>query len=155
MKRRDFFKIMGAAALATIGVRTAQARVCERNNAFLDRVYPIDSVYISFSPNNPGTRLGGVWERCANGRCLVGVGTSDRNFLAGETSGHSTHALTTAQMPAHNHGNPTVGQYLGTSSGSGNTFAGNGVVRLASNGGGEAHNNLQPYITVFMWRRVA
>jgi len=183
MKRREFFKVLSGAALAMVGVRAAQARVCERQNGFLDRVYPIDSIYISMSPDNPGARLGGTWQRFGNGRCLVGVNESDSIFnMAGNTGGTQTHALTQAQMPrhthiqnAHNHQfSPEDMRINNVSGGSGanvfrrignevwhimdntatNQFSGgSGTAQSASDG--TAHNNLQPYITVFMWRRTS
>jgi len=165
MNRRNFFKVLGGAALAMVGVRSVKARVCERQNGFLDRVYPVDSIYISTDSANPGPRLGGTWVRFGQGRTLVSQGTSDRTFSTGETGGASTHTLTEAQMPSHAHMIVS-----GTGAGGAATWEWPAMWRdgchyamgcdqprrnTQNTGGGQAHNNLPPYITVFMWRRSA
>ena len=69
----------------------------------LNLVYPVGSIYISTSSTNPGTLFGGTWQAFAQGRTLIGVGTSDQAFSAGATGGESTHTLTTNEMPSHTH----------------------------------------------------
>jgi len=194
MKRRDFFKILGGAALAMIGVRSAQARVCERNVGTLRAIYPIGAIYISTTSTNPADLFGfGTWVRFGNGRTLIGVDEADSANVSGEnfgrfnavqlTGGRKTHTLTTAQMPSHGHGfNNATGLLSrcftlipnGVFSGSLQSTAmaaltavnggswhdadfnlANGGFSIHSAGGGGAHNNLPPYITVFMWRRSA
>ncbi len=85
------------------------------------------------------------------GRVAVGHDSSQTEFTPiGKGAGAKTHTLTTAQMPAHTHG--AVVWYSGTS-----TLAGSGTIPIVranttkttdSAGGGGAHNNLQPYLTV-------
>jgi len=157
MKRRDFLKIFGVGLVASLATRTTKARVCERNNAFLDRVYPVGSIYISIDSNNPRSRLGGNWEPFGAGRTLVGVGTSDRVFSANETGGRSREPLTPEQMPRHNHS--IVIHAQGTGGTTNFTVARGtdltlGSTQTSNRGEDEEHDNLQPYITVFMWRRV-
>lgn len=117
-------------------------------------IYPIGSLYISTLSTNPNTLLGfGTWTAFGAGRVLIGVGTSDAVYAAGATGGESTHTLTTDEMPAHTHIIP------GSTDGSGpdGINAANGVQTktTSSTGGGGAHNNLQPYIVVYMWQRTA
>jgi len=168
MKRRDFLKIFGIGLAASVATRAAKARVCERANGFLDRVYPVGSIYITITSTNPGTTLGGTWVRFGNGRTLIGVdetslGAADpsggriRDFRSAQlVGGHNQHTLTEAQMPAHNH--TMLGQWFPTA---GHDLPGfrnvTGQTNMSTNntGGGQAHNNLPPYITVFMWRRSA
>lgn len=112
------------------------------------------------------------------GRVVVGVDPSQPEFNSlGETGGAKTHTLTIGEMPSHTHTqNPhnhtqashshSYDNYEGFSGGSGGLL---GVLRNASGsrstssvsptinsttatnqdtGGGAAHNNLQPYLTM-------
>jgi microcystin-dependent protein len=86
------------------------------------------------------------------GRVPVGVDTGQTEFDAlGETGGAKTHTLTTAQIPAHTHTLPSY-QNTNTASsnlnGLANTTGTQNTHTTSSVGGGEAHNNLQPYITL-------
>lgn len=66
--------------------------------------YPVGSIYMSVNATNPSTILGGgTWERIAQGRTLIGEGTSDKAFSAGATGGESSHALSISEMPSHSH----------------------------------------------------
>ena len=70
-------------------------------SSLFDKIYPIGSVYISFSNVNPATLFGGTWEALSAGRVLV---QSDSNHPLGNTGGAETITLTEAQLPVHNHG---------------------------------------------------
>jgi microcystin-dependent protein len=72
-------------------------------NNILLQVYPIGSIYISTVNKNPKDLFGGTWEPFAAGRTIIGNGTSDKAFTAGNTGGSSTHTLTTSEMPSHTH----------------------------------------------------
>lgn len=137
------------------------------NEAALGQIYPVGSVYINAAvATNPATLLGfGTWAAFGQGRVMVGVDAGQAEFdTLGETGGAKTHTLTSAEIPAHTHAggnlsvkndNPNDGNDVhGGSDGSGTA----GTVTMpttASAGGGGAHNNLQPYITVYMWKRTA
>ena len=71
----------------------------------LDSIYPIGSIYMSVSSDNPTHLFGGVWQAYAQGRTLIGVGSNGRsNYLrANQTGGAETHVLTEAQLPIHAH----------------------------------------------------
>lgn len=122
-------------------------------------IYPVGSIYMNASDStNPGTLLGfGTWSAHGAGRVNVGVGTSDQAFAAGATGGASTHTLQTSEIPAHNH------NFSGVNAGSGNNGSSypwvadntNRTPATANTGGGGAHNNLQPYVVVYMWKRTA
>jgi len=130
-------------------------------------VYPVGSIYISTSSTNPNSFFGGTWASYGQGRVLVGKATSGTFATAGATGGAETHTLTVAQMPSHTHIQDPHAHNLSSS----DAGAMNGTVRPGDNvntistsqttatnqntGGGEAHNNLQPYIVVYMWRRTA
>lgn len=125
-------------------------------------LYPIGSIYISVVNTNPKEYFGGTWKSFGSGQVLVGVDTAQTEFnTVMKTGGEKTHTLTTNEMPRHSH---TIPGWLGSSqwaigyvwlraaAGDGNTQGANSTY---DTGGGQAHNNLQPYITVYMWRRVA
>lgn len=137
--------------------------------------YPIGSIYINASvATNPATLLGfGTWEAFAAGRVLVGLNSGDTAFdTLEETGGTKTETLTVAQMPSHKHGlygsmngstgiNDRGGDSLFISDSNGRTeYLNNwqptdGTAGVGYTGGGGAHNNLQPYIVVYMWKRTA
>jgi hypothetical protein len=124
--------------------------------------WPVGSIYMSTDNTNPSTIFGGTWSAWGSGRVPVGVDTGQTEFNAVEkTGGEKTHTLTITEMPGHTHG-PGSGSYHVTYAGSG----GNGMTWSAgaslatpsttgSTGGGGAHNNLQPYVTCYMWKRTA
>ena len=143
------------------------------NNVFL-KTYPVGSIYISTSSTNPSTIYGGTWERYGQGKTLVGLNESETEFsTVNKIGGEKTHTLTINEMPSHNHdfrystdnavtfynagvgkdGTYTGDNYLGFSN-SVSLFA-SYVVVLSNTGSSQPHNNLQPYITVYMWKRVS
>ena len=124
----------------------------------LEKVYPVGSIYINASVStNPATLLGfGTWTAFGAGRVMVGLDSTDTDFdSAEETGGAKTHTLTVNQIPAHTHTLDTSDQPAGT--GSLEVAGGSpvGTKLTQSTGGGQAHNNLQPYIVVYMWKRTA
>ena len=145
------------------------------DNAFLTAAgaYPVGSIYLSVNGTNPATLFGGTWKRISQGRFLIGAGANEanstdywgqyaagtENFPAGEMGGEPTHKLTVDEMPSHSHslrfewsnekrwGIPQTG-----------TDCNNGVdfgATTGSAGGDKAHNNMPPYLVVYMWERTA
>jgi hypothetical protein len=118
--------------------------------------FPVDSIYMSASPTNPATLWPGTtWGAFAQGRTIVGVGDNgESEWTAGEERGSETHQLTVDEMPAHTHS--AIGQVGGT----GDDFDGNGkwnrnqTADTTSTGGDQPHNNIQPSIATYMWRRL-
>ena len=101
---------------------------------------------------------GTTWTAFGAGKVLVGVDASDTDFdTVEETGGAKTHTLTISEMPAHTHSYDR--QNTSTDAISIHdivrTTGGNSGSTTGSTGGGAAHNNLQPYITVYMWKRTA
>lgn len=73
----------------------------ERVEALENQVnFPIGYIYISTSSKNPGTVFGGVWQKIADGRCLLSV---NKSRDSGETGGTKTETLSIDQIPAHQH----------------------------------------------------
>lgn len=117
----------------------------------LDYVYPVGSVYISTSSTSPAAIIGGTWERIQD-RFLLGAGTS---YTAGTTGGEAEHTLTVAEIPSHTHNDHTN---LDAKVVAGNDYCGvtSGMQgETAATGGGLAHNNMPPYLAVYMWTRTA
>ena len=66
----------------------------------LNRVYPVGSIYMSAVNVSPASFLGGTWQAIEQGRMLMAAGSS---WQAGTTGGAAYHALTVAELPAHDH----------------------------------------------------
>ena len=139
-------------------------------NNVIDMIYPIGSIYMSVSDADPATLFGGVWESFGTGRTLVGVDTSQAEFnTVQKTGGEKTHKLTINEMPIHKHTVKMSWAPNQSHNHSGGTYAksfaeganpSDGIYnstddRIDNAGGGQPHNNLQPYITVYMWKRTA
>lgn len=132
--------------------------------SFLDAVYPVGSIYMSVKSTNPGTLFGGTWVAIAQGRCLVGVNTSDNDFKTPEkTGGEKTHKLTIAEMPSHSHTigtqnlwkqAPTYGN-INPGATEGANQADIQPNQTNVRGNNEPHNNLQPYLCVYIFKRTA
>ena len=112
----------------------------------IDQFYPIGSVFQSTNSANPATFMGGTWERFGNGRVLVGVDENDPEFNASNKTGGSKLLAGLTRVAA------TFG--LTTSS----SYAGRAVVGPKNTASSETDlpvSNVQPYITVYRWRRIS
>lgn len=114
--------------------------------------YPVGSIYIAYNHTNPGTLFGGTWERLTGGFLWA----SNSTDTIGQTGGERTVTLTANQIPSHNHG----GTYTNAGSASKtHAWLASGGSAMAydtvNTGGGQAHNNMPPYIQVSIWRRTA
>lgn len=126
------------------------------SNYILDNVYPVGSIYMSVNSTNPKNLFGGTWEQI-QGRFLFGMNSS---YPAGSTGGEITHKLTQGEMPKHNHiiyapnaGGPDEGAALGFPEvGSSNTWWAVACM-TEQTGDNEAHNNMPPYLSVYIWKR--
>ena len=119
-------------------------------------IYPVGSIYISINSKNPGDIFGGTWERI-KGKMLVGVDEDDTDFnSSGQTGGEKEVTLTVDHIPPHNHS-------IKSTSNAGNDSC---YVRenskavwqtdkISNTGGGQAHNNMPPYYTVYIFLRTA
>lgn len=122
----------------------------------LDRTYPVGAIYMSVNSTSPAILFGGTWEEIT-GRFML---AHDNSHPAGSTGGEYNHTLTVNEMPAHSHStnirvadqDPT-GRTSGTN---GWLIDGASAVKYTDSvGGGKAHNNMPPYLSVYMWRRTA
>ena len=136
--------------------------------------YPVGSIYLSTVATSPAEIFGGNWEAIGGGRVLIGAGsTTDINsetqsFSLGATGGGFSHTLTEAQIPEHKHASNlhvesetvVIDNSLQTSGATGQELDHNNDSSGISTdtgltGGGNSHPNVQPYLTVNMWKRLA
>lgn len=147
------------------------------NSLILERSkkdHPVNSVYITATNTNPNSILGfGTWSLIAKDRMLIGAGNK---YSAGATGGAETVTLTAQQLPSVTgqigiHGGTTAtnihtvqgcfsagitntNKYVNT--GTGTTGADSiGQIRFSNGGSGQAHNNMPPYLAVYVWKRTA
>lgn len=131
-------------------------------------VYPVGAIYISYTKYSPAELFGGTWQKVIGGFLYA----EDDTHPAGTVGGEETHTLTVDEMPKHRHssnsyqdGYPNSGL---VGEGSFCTWVNNGKydnnepnygeigsVRTSWMGGSKPHNNMPPYRSVFMWRRIA
>lgn len=124
----------------------------------LQVVYPIGSIYISVNDISPASLFGGAWEQIEN-VFLLGAGSL---YPIGSTGGEAIHTLTVDEMPTHYHGAhgisiATTGNEVNLALRSttlSEKHYGDVEMRVDSTGGSEAHNNMPPYLAVYMWKRV-
>ena len=119
--------------------------------------YPVGSIYLSVVNINPSTYFGGTWE-AIEGVFLLGCSSE---YVAGTTGGEAKHTLTINEMPSHFH---NMGVLWGQKGGYGRVTGGNpstGADRTniqgsdIYTGGSQAHNNMPPYLVVYMWKRIS
>ncbi len=129
-----------------------------------DRYYPnayykVGDLFLTTNSENPSLRFGGTWELYGKGKVLVCVDPDDSDFSAvKKTGGEKEHTLTIDEMPSHNH---SV-KYASNDTGFGDNYFTAGKkgsyntssVPINYTGGGKSHNNLQPYITCYIWIRI-
>lgn len=134
-------------------------------SAFRDYFYPVGSYYeTSDTSFNPNTAWGGTWVKETAGQVHVSAGTgysvngANSNITDG---GEATHTLTINEMPSHAHGCglDAYGSLTGSAMKWGySTSRGvydSGYDIVLNTGGGQAHNNMPPYIVVNRWHRTA
>lgn len=126
-------------------------------------IYPVGHIYLSISATNPSTLFGGTWERIED-TFLLAAGSS---YAAGATGGEAKHTLTLSEMPKHTH---KIDMYssswtdtvsVSTNSVQYSKWTNTGVRSVdcktsdAYTGGDSAHNNMPPYLAVYVWKRTA
>jgi len=137
---------------------------------------------MSVNSTNPSTLFGGTWE-ALSGRFLLGAGANDANTTndfgsmsantinrsAGEKGGEATHTLTVNEMPSHLHataewGGTVAASTLATSGyfsrpkvnmTAASASADSPYLNTSTAGGSQAHNNMPPYLVVYIWKRVS
>lgn len=124
-------------------------------------LYPVGSIYMSVNSTSPASLFGGTWKQMKD-RFLLGAGST---YSAGSTGGEAEHTLTVSEMPEHHHDLTKIcwGGDTGasvTSDGDYLVYDGDSVSPpsgqyIGNTGGGNSHNNMPPYLAVYMWKRVS
>lgn len=169
--------------LATCGfVRNAIAKYAPMLDT-LKKVYPVGSIYMSTVSTNPATLFGfGTWEAMPAGRVLLAQGKSSwgTTYNAGSTGGEATHQLTVGELAAHSHtassnttgehnhginarahnGADTAISYFESANSDRTYYTNNAgghshTITVNNTGSNTAHNNMQPYIVCYIWKRSA
>ena len=143
---------------ATIAESIKQSILESLKQTIIDAVLPV-GIYISLSAaTDPATLWGGAWERVDEGRTLISAGST---YTAGSTGGEATHTLINSEMPSHNHAIWYPNESAGNNSaqiGYPSVASKSTYYAVGSNtgdvGGGEAHNNMPPYLAVYIWHRI-
>lgn len=129
----------------------------------LNALYPVGTIYMSATLSTPEAvqaKLGGTWIAWGAGHVPVGFDANDTDFNEIEhTGGAKTVALTVSQIPSHVHEvtNDATYVWVPNSSVQYNAVQSYNQTTIASGamGGGQPHNNMQPYIICYMWKRIA
>lgn len=120
----------------------------------LELQYPIGKTELFFDNNDHSNYMGFTWQLEAKGKAIVGIDTNDTDFnTIGKTGGEKTHTLTIQEMPKHSHK-----VYYTDDGGQGSIARINVMGNQTSTtevGGGQAHNNVQPYEVFAIWVRTA
>ena len=126
--------------------------------------WPIGSIYTSVVSTNPSTLLGfGTWSAFGAGRVLVGLDAGQTEFdTVEETGGEKTHLLTGSESgtSAHSHNLKVSGSATPGTAGVFRNDALDGaaagyIANSTAANAASAHNNLQPYLVVYFWKRVS
>ena len=145
----------------------------------INKIYPVGAIYMSVENINPEVFIGGTWKQLkdtfllAHGDNYTSTASSNITQVTAE-SGSATHTLTVAEMPTHTHRVRTTNGWSGNAVGlnwnaesvgigaveqndAGSYFTNttSGGQALEDTGGGSAHNNMPPYLVVYMWKRTA
>ena len=151
--------------------------ILHNGKRLVDVIYPIGAIYISVNSTSPASLFGGTWEQI-KGRFLLGDGEVEANttdfwgstsagetsFTAGEMGGEYYHTLSYDEMPKHTHdikSNATDGS-LGWAI---KDHQANAQVEdlkwqwggrcISYAGESQRHNNMPPYLAVYMWKRIS
>ena len=131
-------------------------------------IYPVESILFTTNSENPGVRFPGTtWVAWGSGRVPVGVDIEQEEFDTVEKAGgDKTVTLSVNQIPNHSHDYTAVQGVTGNTrsySTDGSTSktavyslnVGKSKASTEGAGKGYAHDNLQPYVTCYMWKRTA
>lgn len=142
----------------------------------VDYIYPVGSIYMSVNQANPELLFGGTWEKIED-RFLLAAGSK---YASGSVGGEESHSLTIEEQPKLtgyiqfrqagefnildsftnvnncfeyiDHGGNKWGNRMATEANN-NDWNKNALVTYNNGGKNMAHNNMPPYLTVYIWKR--
>jgi len=154
--------ITGGSDAGKLGIKDAGVTAAKlATNLVANLVYPVGSIFTTVTNYADSAAVvavigGTTWVPFGAGKVLVGLDSSDTDFdTVEETGGAKTHTLGVTEIPAHTHTiNNIVTKTNNDADGGGSYYQpSTGTLTTESTGGGSAHNNLQPYTVVYMWKR--
>lgn len=119
--------------------------------------------WVSPDPTSPASLFGGTWEQIKD-RFILAAGDT---YAAGSTGGEAMNTLTEREMPSHSHAGYGADENSGSiilskamctyrNAGIGTNYISNGgIITNLSAGGSQPHNNMPPYIAMYVWKRIA
>lgn len=125
------------------------------------QAFPIGAIYTTFDTTEPGSLFGGTWTRLDQGAFIRGAANNQTTAVDNTVTGEATHTLSYNEMPNHLHQFPYYQ--------SNNGYSGIWYIRqrsayayystkpnywTVSTGGGQAHENMPPYYSAYVWQRV-
>ena len=155
-----------------MAITISEKKIEDKDQNLLDTlniVYPVGSIYMSVNSTSPASLFGGTWEQIKD-RFLLAAGDT---YSAGSTGGEAQHTLTVDEMPSHHH---AIGVYASAGSVMGTTLRDaqqgkplsakwqeNGATSSSQNieqhigdtGSSKPHNNMPPYLVIYVWKRTA
>lgn len=137
----------------------------DSNNIYPCPYFPVGSIYMSVNSTNPSNYFGGTWTQIKD-RFLLACGSTYSN---GATGGEAKHTLTVSEMPSHTHAMrvvkdnetssggvlPKANNSQGNNNGWSDYCTESGNYAIKNTGGGSSHNNMPPYLAVYVWKRTA
>ena len=137
-----------------------------KTNIF-NTIYPVGSIYIGVNSINPATLFGGSWAQIKD-TFLLAAGTT---YAAGAVGGEAEHTLSENEMPKHRHkfqrqqwysadtqSTTSTGTIYSwkTSTGGSTSYGYVGSdSTYAPAGSSQPHNNMPPYLAVYVWKRIS
>ena len=158
--------LTGAPNLATVATSGSYADLSNKpsiptNTSIIDLIYPVGSYYWNSNSTSPATLFGvGTWTQITNQFVFAAGG----DYASGDTGGEITHTLTIGEIPSHDHRcitDESFYAYGGSFESNDGPASGHGYAYpfyysfTGTKGGGQAHNNMPPYIVAYCWRRDA
>lgn len=155
-----------------------------KNANILDLIYPIGSIYMSVNNVSPAVLFGGTWEQlkdqfligAGNKYDLGASGGEETSLLTIENLPSHNHSVNITSQSSGEHTHtlpketwmntsgvgmmPKSGSYYAADKGNSYSTSSNGehthsvTGNTENTGSGTAHNNMPPYLAVYMWKRV-
>ena len=149
--------------------------VLSLKSELINEIYPVGCIYMSTEDDTVDkvqSKFGGTWEKYSQGRTIIGEGAgTDSNgivktFTNGVTDGEYMHKLTNDEMPRHTHTSSVFGfqasAYITENNKTNLWIVGEEMVATTYGtsqissvaGGSESHNNMEPYIVTYIYKRI-